>query len=255
MTNELFRFDETHVVLVTGGGSGIGFAIARAFDELGATVVLNGRNETKLKGAAASLSSRVQPRPFDITNIEELDAWVGEIESEIGPVVTLINNAGKHQKKDSLEVSQEEFNDVLRTNLNSGFALAQSVARRLKRSGRKGDIQFISSMAALFGIHYVASYTAAKSAVTGLTKQLAVEWGEYGIRVNAIAPGFIETNMSKKALDNDPDRKNRVLQRTPLKRLGLPEEVGVVSAFLSSKAGSFMTGVTLPVDGGISGGF
>lgn len=255
MTDELFRFDDTHVVIVTGGGSGIGLSIARAFDDLGATVVLNGRNEGKLKDAAASLSSRARLRPFDITKIDEIDAWVGDIESEVGAVATLINNAGKHQKKDSFDVSIDELNDVLATNLNAGFTLAQSVARRLKERGRPGDLQFISSMAALFGIHYVASYTAAKSAITGLTRQLAVEWGEHGIRVNAIAPGFIETDMSRKALDNDPDRKKRILQRTPLKRLGLPEEIGAVSAFLSSKAGSFITGAVVPVDGGISGGF
>jgi gluconate 5-dehydrogenase len=110
-------------------------------------------------------------------------------------------------------------------------------------------------MAALFGIQYVAAYTAAKSAITGLARQLAVEWGQYGIRVNAIAPGFIETAMSKKALDGDPARKERVLSRTPLQRLGTPDEIGAVSAFLSSPGGSFITGAVLPVDGGVSVGF
>lgn len=255
MDDTPFRFDETHVVLVTGGGSGIGLAIANAFDRLGATVVLNGRNEAKLAEAAGSISPRVHPMPFDITRIDEIDRWIGTIHSKVGPITTLINNAGRHQKKDSLEVTENEMDEVLSTNLRAGFSLAQAVARRLKESERTGDIQFISSMAALFGIHYVASYTAAKSAITGLAKQLAVEWGQYGIRVNAIAPGFIETAMSKKALDGDPERKQRVLSRTPLKRLGTPDEIGAVSAFLSSRAASFITGAVLPVDGGVSVGF
>lgn len=255
MNDSPFTFDETHVVVVTGGGSGIGRAIANAFDSLGATVVLNGRDEAKLSETARSMSPRVRPMPFDITKVDEIDDWIGSIQSEVGPIRTLINNAGKHQKKDSFEVANDELNDVLTTNLNAGFILGQAVARRLKEGNRAGDIQFISSMAALFGIHYVASYTAAKSAITGLAKQLAVEWGQYGIRVNAIAPGFIETAMSKKALDGDPERKQRVLSRTPLKRLGTPEEIGMVSAFLSSKAGSFITGAVLPVDGGVSVGF
>lgn len=255
MNNDPFRFHERHVVVVTGGGSGIGLAIAKAFDSLGATVVLNGRDEVKLADAAESISPRVRPMPFDITRIDDIEDWVSDVQSEVGPITTLINNAGKHQKKDSLEVSNDELNDVLTTNLHAGFVLTQAVARRLKESERVGDIQFISSMAALFGIHYVASYTAAKSAVTGLARQLSVEWGQYGIRVNALAPGFIETAMSKKALDGDPERKHRVLSRTPLKRLGAPEEIGAVSAFLSSNAASFITGAVLPVDGGTSVGF
>jgi gluconate 5-dehydrogenase len=110
-------------------------------------------------------------------------------------------------------------------------------------------------MAALFGIPYVASYSISKAALTGLVQELAVEWGQYGIRVNAIAPGFIRTEMSGKALDNDPERKAKVLGRTPLNRLGLPAEIGWAAAFLASDAASFINGVTLPVDGGAAIGF
>jgi NAD(P)-dependent dehydrogenase (short-subunit alcohol dehydrogenase family) len=190
-----------------------------------------------------------------VTQLEETDDWVATIEAKAGIIRTLVNNAGRHQKKPAVEVSDAEFSDVLELNLSSSFALARAVAIRLIDSGLSGDIQFVSSMAALFGIPYVTAYTAAKSAVTGLAHQLAVEWGGHGIRVNAIAPGFIDTAMSRGALDNDPPRKARVLGRTPLGRLGAPEEIAKVSAFLSTQAASFVTGAVIPIDGGAHVGF
>ncbi|MDA3949046.1 MAG: SDR family NAD(P)-dependent oxidoreductase [Spirochaeta sp.] len=255
MTADPFRFAPDHVVLVTGAGTGIGLAVARAFDERGARVVLNGRDRDKLERAAATLSDRALVMPFDVTQLEETDDWVATIEAKAGIIRTLVNNAGRHQKKPAVEVSDAEFSDVLELNLSSSFALARAVAIRLIDSGLSGDIQFVSSMAALFGIPYVTAYTAAKSAVTGLAHQLAVEWGGHGIRVNAIAPGFIDTAMSRGALDNDPPRKARVLGRTPLGRLGAPEEIAKVSAFLSTQAASFVTGAVIPIDGGAHVGF
>ncbi|MFP4432591.1 MAG: SDR family NAD(P)-dependent oxidoreductase [Spirochaetaceae bacterium] len=250
-----YQFDDSHVVVVTGGGSGIGLAIARTFDALGATVVIAGRREDVLNEAAAGMSGRTRPMPLDVTDLPSIDPWVDALTTVLGPVRTLINNAGKHQKKPAIEVSDDDFDDILQTHLKGAFALSRSVARRLSAQKLTGDIQFISSMAALYGIPYVTSYSAAKTAMVGLVRQLAVEWGPLGIRVNSVAPGFIETAMSHKALGNDPERKKKILGRTPMGRLGSPDEVGGVCAFLASKAASYVNGTIIPVDGGNSVGF
>lgn len=250
-----YQFDPSHVVVVTGGGSGIGLAIAQTFDALGATVVIAGRREEVLSQAAAGMSDRTHAKPLDITNLSSIDPWIEDVTGEIGPVRTLVNNAGKHQKKPAIEVTDEDLDDILQTHLKGAFALSRSVARRLIDRELPGDIQFVSSMAALYGIPLVTSYSAAKTAMVGLVRQLSVEWGAYGIRVNSVAPGFIETAMSRKALDNDPARKQKVLGRTPMARMGTPEEIGGVCAFLSSQAASYVTGTVIPVDGGNSVGF
>jgi NAD(P)-dependent dehydrogenase (short-subunit alcohol dehydrogenase family) len=248
-------FSNEHVVVVTGGGTGIGFEIAKAFDAAGAVVVITGRRREVLEEAASRISHRVRPIPFDVTRVEEADKWLRMVTEITGPVRTLINNAGMHQKKESLSVGESDFDAVLLVNLRAAFALSRAAAGILVEKKLSGDIQFISSMAALVGIPRVAAYTAAKSALAGLSRQLAVEWGEKGIRVNTIAPGFIRTVMSSKALDNDPERKQKVLERTAMKRLGEPEEVGALSVFLSSPGASFITGAHIPVDGGFSIGF
>lgn len=249
------QFDKNHVVLVTGGGTGIGLEIAREFDRQGAKVIIAGRRKETIEKAASELSSRVVVVPFDVQDIPAAEPWIDSISAQTGLIKTLVNNAGQHQKKDTLLVEDKELLEVLTTNLRGSFALSKAVAKRLIEKKSCGDIQFISSMAAIFGIPYVASYTASKSSLTGLARQLAVEWGPMGIRVNAIAPGFIDTPMSRAAFENDPARKEKVISRTPLARLGATTEIGGVSAFLSSPAASFITGVLIPVDGGASIGF
>jgi len=245
---------EDRLCLVTGGGTGIGRAIAESLSASGARVVITGRRREPLEDVAARIGSLIIPRQHDIGELESIPSFIESIENDLGPIDTLVNNAGRHQKKPSLEVTDADLEDVLSINTKAVFAMTREVAKRMAPRSR-GDIQIISSMAALFGIPYVASYTMSKAAVTGLVHELAVEWGSYGIRVNAIAPGFIETEMSKKALDSDPERKSKVLNRTPLGRLGTTAEIGRVSAFLASDAASFITGVTLPVDGGAAVGF
>lgn len=244
-----------HVVLVTGGGTGIGYEIAKAFDAAGALVVITGRRGDVLEEAAAGISPRVRPISFDIARVGEAEEWLRKVTETVGPVRTLINNAGMHQKMETLAVGSDDFDAVLQVNLRAAFALSQAVAKILVDNGLPGDIQFISSMAALVGIPKVAAYTATKSALAGLSRQLAVEWGEKGIRVNTIAPGFIRTVMSGRALDSDPERKRKVLERTAMKRLGEAAEVGALSVFLSSPGASFITGAHIPVDGGFSIGF
>ena len=171
-----------------------------------------------------------------------------------GKIDILVNNAGINLKKAILEVSDEEFQKIILTNQTTTFCITRAVAGFMKEQG-KGCILNISSMAAIYGLPYVIAYTASKAAIEGMTRAMAVELSPVGIRVNCIAPGFIRTNMSSVALDKDPERKKRVLSRTPMGRLGKPEEVANAAYFLVSDEASFITGVVLPVDGGNSIGF
>jgi NAD(P)-dependent dehydrogenase (short-subunit alcohol dehydrogenase family) len=178
---------------------------------------------------------------------------VEELEKS-GPIDILVNNAGINMKKPATEVSDEEFDQIIQTNLNGLFSLTREVAKHMV-ARKRGVILNITSMAALYGLPKVAAYTSAKTAVLGLTRTLASEWGPIGIRVNAIAPGFIFSEMTDKALNSDPERKKRVFDRTPMARMGRAEEVAAAAVFLCSDAASFITGVNLPVDGGNSIGF
>jgi len=179
---------------------------------------------------------------------------VDAIESAVGPIDVLVNNAGINMKKDILEMTNEEFQNVVQVNQTAVFALTREVAKKMAER-KKGSIIMISSMAAKYGIPKVVAYTAAKSAVEGMTRSMAVDLSPRGIRVNCIAPGFIETAMSAKALNNDPERKNKVLSRTPMGYLGKPEDIGLAAVYLASDAARYVTGAILPVDGGNSIGF
>jgi NAD(P)-dependent dehydrogenase (short-subunit alcohol dehydrogenase family) len=159
-----------------------------------------------------------------------------------------------HLKKPISEVSDADFQKVILTNQTAMFSLTREVSRIMQEQC-SGAVLNISSMASQYGLPNVIAYTASKSAIEGMTRAMAVELAQYGIRVNCIAPGFIKTNMSTVALDKDPERKARVLSRTPLGRLGKPEEVAEAALFLVSRSSSYITGVILPVDGGNSIGF
>jgi NAD(P)-dependent dehydrogenase (short-subunit alcohol dehydrogenase family) len=245
---------EREVAVVTGGGTGIGLAIARAMAAAGARVVLVGRREAELAAAAAGIGPRATPVVHDVTRLDEAPALIARVVSEVGPVTCLVNNAGIHLKKAAVDTTSEEFEGVLRTHVFSAHALTRAVVpSMIARKG--GSILFTASMASLFGIPQVIAYTAAKSALAGMVKGYATEFSPHGVRVNAIAPGWIETAMSRKALDGDPARRDKILGRTPMGKLGLPEDIGWAAVYLSSPAARFVTGVMLPVDGGISIGF
>ncbi|HLX65535.1 MAG TPA: SDR family oxidoreductase, partial [Puia sp.] len=166
----------------------------------------------------------------------------------------LVNNAGINMKKDFQDVTDDEFDDVLHTNVKVVFALSREVVKTMLPR-RNGNIINISSMASQYGIPKVIAYSASKAAVEGMTRAMAVELSPEGIRVNCIAPGFIATDMSAKALNGDPERKRKVFSRTPMGRLGDPGEIGDAALFLASDQASYLTGVILPVDGGNSIGF
>ncbi|MBC3787455.1 SDR family NAD(P)-dependent oxidoreductase [Spirosoma utsteinense] len=242
------------LALITGGGSGIGFDIARCMVQAGATVVITGRREQPLQDAVGLLGQQAHYQVNDVTERSLLDGLVADIERQYGPIDVLVNNAGINMKKPALEVTDEDFDRIVHTNLNSVFSLTRACAGPMIERG-SGSIIMISSMAAYYGIDRVAAYAASKAGVEGMVKVLASEFSGKGVRVNAIAPGFIETAMSKTAMGGDPDRFARAMRRTPMGKFGKPEDIGWAAVFLASEAAAYVTGVSLPVDGGNSIGF
>jgi NAD(P)-dependent dehydrogenase (short-subunit alcohol dehydrogenase family) len=245
---------KNETALITGGGTGIGLAMAQAMHAAGARVVLVGRRETELVAAVKSLGAGASHVVHDITQLDAASALGERVIREIGPISCLVNNAGIHLKKPAVDTTPEEFETVLRTHIVGAHALIRALAPGMIER-KHGSILFTASMASLFGIPLVIAYTAAKSAMVGMVKGYATELSPHGIRVNAIAPGWIETEMSRKALDGDPARKNKILTRTPMAKLGAPGDIGWAAVYLTSPAAKFVTGVTLPVDGGVSVGF
>jgi NAD(P)-dependent dehydrogenase (short-subunit alcohol dehydrogenase family) len=248
------KSSSTPIALITGGASGIGLAIARKFVHHKIRTIITGRNRSKLDEARAMLGEGCIALTVDLNSPETLPAFVEEVEAQFGPIHTLVNNAGINLKKNFAEVTDQEFMNIIQTNVLGVFALSREVVKYMLPR-KKGVIINISSMAAQYGIPKVIAYTASKSAIEGMTRAMAVELSPAGIRINCIAPGFINTNMSSAALNGDPERKQKVLSRTPVGKLGDPEDVANAAYFLASDESSFMTGAVIPVDGGNAIGF
>lgn len=242
------------VAIVTGGGSGIGLAIAEQFSNSGITTIIIGRDKEKLCKAKQALGDNCVPLQFDLSNISGVPAMISQLIQEHGHIDILVNNAGINLKKEFTEVTDEEFQNILLVNVNVVFALSREVVKNMIENGG-GSIINISSMASQYGIPKVIAYTASKSAIEGMTRAMAVELSPKGIRVNCIAPGFIATEMSAKALNGDQERKQKVLSRTPMGALGEPADVAGTALFLASDAAKYITGIVIPVDGGNSIGF
>lgn len=246
--------NDKRVAVVTGGGSGIGLAITEKFVTNGIHTVIIGRDQQKLETAKSQLGERCYPVCYDMSNLAAIPQMVTGIIKQFGQIDILVNNAGINMKKDFREITDEEFQQVITTNLCSVFSLSREVVKHMYARG-KGSIINISSMAAQYGMPRVIAYSASKSAIDGMTRSMAVELSPAGIRINAIAPGFIETAMTAKALNADPERKRKALGRTPLGYMGKPEDIADAALFLASDASRYITGVVLPVDGGNSIGF
>lgn len=242
------------VAIVTGGASGIGLAIAEKFAAEGLQTIIIGRDKTKLEAAVQKLGTNAHAFPFDLTNLEGIPQLINDILKQFGKIDILVNNAGINMKKEFLEVTDADFSGILNTNVMAVFSLSREVCKSMLSNG-SGSIINISSMASQYGIPKVIAYTASKSAVEGMTRAMAVELSPRGIRVNCIAPGFIATDMSAKALNNDPDRKAKALGRTPMGYLGQPADVADAAFYLATASSKYVTGVVLPVDGGNSIGF
>lgn len=248
-----FRVDGKRAV-ITGGGSGLGFGIAKIFIEAGAEVVIIGQNEQKLREAKAALGQQCHYKPFNITKIAEIPALVSEIESSIGNIDILVNCAGVHLKKNAIETADSEFLEVLNVHLLSVFALTREFAKgMIERTA--GSIILISSMSAVMGMKQVVAYSTGKTAIVGMMRSLVAEWATANVRINTIAPGWIETPMLHKAIDHDEPRKQKILNRIPTSSFGQPEDIGYAALYLSSEAGRYINGVFLCVDGGAANAF
>ena len=246
--------NQDKIAIVTGGASGIGFAIAERFVLNKIRTVIIGRDKKKLNSAKEKLGELCEPFPCDLSDLFSIPKLVDEVVNRFGTIDILVNNAGINLKKDFTEVTDEEFQQIMLTNVSAVFSLSREVVKKMLSKGH-GCIINISSMASQYGLPKVIAYTASKAAIEGMTKAMAVELSPMGIRINCIAPGFIATDMSSKALNGDTERMQKVLSRTPMGKLGQPSEVADAALFLASDAAKYITGAVLPVDGGNSIGF
>ncbi|MGL6266877.1 MAG: SDR family NAD(P)-dependent oxidoreductase, partial [Chitinophagaceae bacterium] len=221
------------IAIVTGGGSGLGLAIAKAFTQNNITTIIVGRDEEKLKTASQQLGEKCSYKVCDLSNLSAIPGLIENIINEFGQIDILVNNAGINQKKNFTEVTDEEFTRVLTTNVTAVFSMSREVVKHMLPRN-SGCIINISSMAAQYGLPKVIAYSASKTAIDGLTRAMAVELSPEGIRVNAIAPGFIYSAMTAKALDSDPERKAKVFNRTPMGKMGQPEDIGAAALYLAS---------------------
>lgn len=253
MTNP-FRL-ENETALITGGGTGLGLGIATCLAKAGAKIILVGRRETELSTAAAEIGPTASYVAHDITQLDRATELVLAAEKASGgPISILVNNAGIHIKKSAVETTPEEFQSVLTTHVCAAHALNRAVLPGMIKR-QHGNILHTASMASVMGIPLVIAYSAAKSAYLGMTRSLAAEVSPHGVRVNAIAPGWIESPMLRKALSGDEKRLNKILSRTPMAKFGTSDDIGWAAVYLCSPAAKFVTGVVLPIDGGASIGF
>jgi len=191
---------------------------------------------------------------LDVTVTATIPATVKKLREQHGPIGILINNAGINLKKPFAETNDAELISLLQTNVVGANSLTHALLPQLRENGA-GSVVFISSMAALFGLPRITAYSISKAALTGAVRSLAVELGEYNIRVNAVAPGWIETEMTRRAFEHDQSRRKKIIDRTALGRMGEPADIGWAVAYLCSPAAKFVTGTILTVDGGASIGF
>lgn len=246
---------EGRTAVVTGGASGLGLAVTRCLVSAGAkVVVLGSRASEKARETLGEFGDNAVYYQFDITNTAKTQEIADTIIRENGAVSILVNNAGNHCKKYIWDMSVEEYANVLNVHLIGAFALTKAFVPQMKEQGY-GRIVFQASMTSYIGQPQVAGYATAKAGYLGLIHTLTAELAEFGITVNAIAPGWIDTPMFHKATDNDQQRLSKILGRIPAKSVGDPMDIGMCTAFLCSDAARYITGSCIPVDGGALIGF
>jgi gluconate 5-dehydrogenase len=248
-----FSLEGEHA-LITGGGTGLGLAMAQCFVAAGARVTLVGRRLEPLQIACKEFGANAAFIEADITDPAQVSTLVAEAEIKHGALTILVNNAGVHLKKPATLTTDAEFQSVIQTHLFGAFSLSREAAKGMLERGR-GSILFTASMTSFIGMTQVVAYSAAKSSYLGVVRALAAEWSGSGVRVNAIAPGWIQSEMLEKALAGDTARRAKIISRTPMGRMGEPHDIGWAAVYLCSPAAKFVTGVVLPIDGGANIGF
>jgi len=243
------------VAIVTGGNGGIGLAIARGLASAGSKIVIAARNQAKTDEAKRKIEGEfagpVMGLQVDVRQEQQIQAMVGQVVDKFGRIDILVNNAGLNIRKIPHEYSAAEWDEVLEVNLRSAFLCSKAVYPAMKRAG-SGKIINIGSMTSILGGAKLAPYGASKGGIVQLTRSLAVAWAPDNIQVNAILPGWINTDLTVQARRDMPGLEERVVARTPAGRWGEPDDIKGVALFLASRASDFVTGTALPVDGGFS---
>ena len=240
--------------LVTGGNGGIGLGMAKGLAQAGAAIAIAGRDEKKNAQAVKELKAsgvQVISLSVDVRKESSCKSMVNQAADKLGRLDILVNNAGMNIRKPPQDLSLEDWNTVMETNLTSAFLCSQAAYPHLKKSGH-GKIINIGSMMSIFGAAYLAPYAASKGGIVQLTKALAAAWAKDNIQVNAILPGWIDTALTQRARKELTGLDERVLSRTPAGRWGEPADLAGIAVFLSAAASDFVTGTAIPVDGGYS---
>jgi NAD(P)-dependent dehydrogenase (short-subunit alcohol dehydrogenase family) len=235
------------VTIITGGAQGIGEACARRFAREGARVVLADVDDARGQALASALGALYVH--CDVGDSNQVNALVAKTVAAHGRIDVLVNNAGIFKAAAFLEVTEADFDAVIRVNLKGAFLVAQAVAREMVKTGG-GSVVNMSSVNAVLAIPSIASYNMSKGGINQLTRVMALALADSGIRVNAVAPGTIATELAAKAVLTSEEAKARVMSRTPLRRLGTPDEIADVVAYLASDASSYLTGEIITADGG-----
>jgi 2-dehydro-3-deoxy-D-gluconate 5-dehydrogenase len=248
-------FDLTgKVAIVTGGNGGIGLGMALGLAQAGAAIAIVGRNEAKSTAAVADLKARGARAisvTTDVTDKTAVAEMVAGTLHEFGRVDILVNNAGINIRKTPQALDIAEWEDVMKTNLTSAFLCSQAVYPAMKQAGG-GKIINIGSMMSIFGASFAPAYAASKGGIVQFTRSCAVAWAADSIQVNAVLPGWIDTDLTKRAREQIDGLHDKVLARTPAARWGVTADFAGIAVFLASRASDFVTGTAIPVDGGFS---
>lgn len=253
MADKLFDL-AGRVAVVTGGNGGIGLGMARGLAAAGATVAIVGRNQAKSDAAVAELTSsgaRAIAITGDVTDPSSVDTMIADVLAAFGRLDILVNNAGINIRKPPHELALAEWRQVLDTNLTSAFLCSQAAHGAMKATGG-GKVINIGSMMSIFGASYSPAYAASKGGIVQFTRSCAVAWAPDGIQVNAILPGWIDTELTQNARREVDGLHDKVLVRTPAARWGAADDFAGIAVFLASAASNFVTGTAIPVDGGFS---
>ncbi|HHC4787406.1 TPA: SDR family NAD(P)-dependent oxidoreductase [Escherichia albertii] len=245
---------QNKTALITGAASGLGLAMAKCMLVSGAKVIIAGMNAELACSTAQTLGINASWVEMDVRETATTQAKVDALINEHGAIDILVNNAGNHCKKPIEEMSVSDFESVLDVHVVGAFALTKALVPHMKQRGH-GCVLFTASMTSFLGQPLVTGYSAAKSAYLGMIRGMTTELAVHGIRVNGIAPGWIDTPMLRKAIEGDDERRNKILGRTPMKKFGKPEDIGWAAVYLASDAAAFVSGQVLVVDGGALIGF